>query len=126
MPIEWYPNKSPCIDCEFREQDKKTYAECINCEKRFGGGTHFKPDSKGHSRKKKKERNCTWPHGCAEKTYTSGLCDFHNRLRKDRERRYRRKGMTKEMMEPLLLVPIRKGPNKDSLEAIQEFDRNLG
>lgn len=113
--------KSPCRDCEHQFEDKKKFEECINCEKRWGAKTRFRPERSRFAKvSPTPTKPCKWPWGCTEKTIKAKYCTEHERLRQDRMRRYKKKGLTREEMEPLLNEPIRKGPNRDSPKAMKE------
>jgi len=71
-------NESPCRGCEWINKDKKTFDECVNCEKRWGKKMHFQPHKVDYQ--DLRQHQCEWPDGCGNMTVTARYCTIHASL----------------------------------------------
>ena len=114
-------DSSPCKNCEHILENKKTFPECVNCVKRFGGQTHFLPH------KKLKYKPCKWPHGCTNKVVTAEYCTRHKMIISGRLQYWKGKLFGDEL-QAKLFAPVneRRGNPNSKLAATKGAKKNDG
>jgi len=94
---------SPCKNCEHIYENKKTFLECVNCERRFGVKTNFivHKDSTPTG-------ICAWPHGCEFSVVSAKYCRKHKMVITSRSNYWKDKGLTEEEFNAKIFAPVNK------------------